>query len=63
MTKLLQSVTILRLKPGDVIVAEIDDRPAEAIAAQISEQLRDRFPGHEIIVTHRVRLSVQRSDG
>lgn len=59
---LLESVQILRLKPGDVIVAETDLRLDPQRAQLVSESLRERFPGHEVIVTCGVRLRIQRPE-
>ena len=56
----LPSVEIMRLQPGDVIVANFEHGDRETIRAALVT-LQERFPGHEVLAVGRgVRLSVAR---
>jgi hypothetical protein len=45
-----ESVRILRLQPGDVIVVRIADRIDKPAAEAIRDDLKPKFPDHEVLV-------------
>ena len=55
-------IEVLRLKPGDVIVAHVEKSITREMADSISHQLKERFPDHEILITNGITLSVQRDE-
>lgn len=55
-------VEVLRLQPGDIIVVTLDGRHGREAVSRIGEQVRERFPDHEVLVADGVRLSIQRDE-
>lgn len=53
-------IEVLRLQPGDIIVATVTDRLTEHQIALMVEQIRARFPDHEVVVCEGVELSTVR---
>jgi len=59
----LTSVEVMRLEPGDVIVASVDSRIDSESAARITDTLRTKFPDHDVLVLSRgVKISLTRED-
>jgi hypothetical protein len=46
----LESVRVLRLQPGDVVVVRLADRIDKHAAETIRNDLRPKFPDHEVLV-------------
>ena len=46
----LTSVEVMRLEPGDVIVASVDGRVDQQTAGWIKERLQERFPEHDVLI-------------
>ena len=46
----LESVKVLRLEPGDVIVAKLADHHDYAVAEKARTRLEDCFPGHKVVI-------------
>lgn len=57
-------IEVLRLQPCDVIVVTIEEpRHFDQVGFdQIRRAMRERFPGHEIVIANGLRLSVQRTE-
>lgn len=55
-------IEVLRLQPGDVLVVSLEGHVPGDIYARVAEQMRERFPDHEVIVTRDITLSVQRQE-
>jgi len=53
-------VEVLRLQPGDVIVVTIHERMSRQQSDRVSEQVKARFPGHEVVLAQGLSLSVKR---
>ena len=51
---------MLRLEPGDVIVARIDDSVSMKDAELLKEKLGEAFPGHKVLICSGVTLEVAR---
>lgn len=47
--RLLRDLRVLRLKPGDVVVARVENLPTAALE-QIRATLEGRFPDHQVLV-------------
>jgi hypothetical protein len=59
----IDHVEVMRLRPGDVIVATVARPITEVQAKVIAEQLRERFPGYEaVVVPGDITLSVARPE-
>jgi len=55
------SVEILRLEPGDVIIASFDGNPSRDSVRAAIVTVQERFPGHEVLgVANGVKISVAR---
>lgn len=59
---LLESVKILRLRRGDVIVVEARPDINSFDADDLRTQVRRRFPGHEVVVTSGLHLTIAREE-
>lgn len=62
MTPLLESVKILRLKPGDIIVIETEKRITWEQAQTIRTHAESEFPGHKVLVLSEARVRVTREE-
>lgn len=61
--RLFESVQILRLRPGDVLVVDVGRVPVSRDAAEeIRKRAEDEFPGHKIVVTYGVKFRVTREE-
>lgn len=48
--KLLESATILRLEPGDILVIKSDRRVSRALLERLQGRMQERFPEHKVLV-------------
>jgi len=46
----LTSVEVMRLEPGDVIVASVESPITQDTAERMAAQLREKFPDHHVLV-------------
>jgi hypothetical protein len=61
-----ESVRVLRLQPGDVLIAKVDPATKQDALEQLRKRLELEFPGQKILVCLGVELEVARpeqSDG
>jgi hypothetical protein len=57
----LPEVKVLRLQPGDILVAKVDDRVSQERAVSLRETLQTAFPGYEVVVVSGFDLEVARA--
>lgn len=58
-----ESVKLLRLQPGDVVVLRLSGEPSEQDIADITERLKSTFPGHQaVVLSDDAELQVFRKD-
>lgn len=55
-------IEVLRLQPGDAIIVSFKRHPPYDALERILGEVRKRFPGHEVIFTDGVTLTVQREE-
>lgn len=58
--KQLPEVRVLRLQPGDIIVAKLHDEATLAHAEEIRGQLQEKFPDYEVLMLAGLDLEVAR---
>lgn len=56
----LAEIKVLRLQPGDVIIARFDVDVSEDSAIEVKQKLEEEFPGHEVLVCCGFELEVAR---
>lgn len=58
----IQKIELLRLEPGDVVVATAEASCTNEQAARIREVLEAKFPNHDVLVVAGLALAVARVD-
>jgi hypothetical protein len=61
-TQELPEVKVLRLQPGDCIIARFDVRISVEDAVEVKWRLEERFSGHDVLVCSGFQLEVARED-
>ena len=56
----LESVKVLRLEPGDVIVAKLADHHNYDVAEKARMRLEECFPGYKVVILGGIDVEVQR---
>jgi hypothetical protein len=61
----VEEVRVLRLQPGDIIVANLAERSGTTweAAEKLRERLKEAFPDHEVLVCSGFTLEVARPPG
>jgi hypothetical protein len=59
--RLFESVQILRLRPDDVVVVEVDDLHPDQME-QVKEKAQEQFPDNKVIVASKARIRIVRSE-
>jgi hypothetical protein len=62
MVEPLPEVKVLRLQPGDVLVAKVDPDTRPEALEQLRKRLELEFPGQKILVCSGVELEVARPE-
>jgi hypothetical protein len=56
----LPEVKVLRLQPGDHIIARFNADISAGLAVEVKRRLEERFPGHDVLVCYGFELEVAR---
>ena len=56
----LEHLGVLRLEPGDIIVARVKSRLTAESASRLKAQLEPQFPGHKVLVCEDVDIAAVR---
>lgn len=58
----IEEVRVLRLQPGDVIIARVANDTTAETAMGVRQNLEGAFPGYRVIVTAGIGIEVARPD-
>lgn len=58
----VEEVRVLRLQPGDVLVAKVSDRITPETVEAVKWNLESAFPGYRVIVVSGIDLEVARPE-